>query len=93
MPNAQHPDATVQLAAIIEFSDSAIVSKNLDGIILTWNGAAKRIYGYTADEIIGKPITLLLAPNCSDEETHILSRIQRGERVEQFETVSDRLKT
>jgi two-component system cell cycle sensor histidine kinase/response regulator CckA len=81
-------DTTTQrLAAIVESSDDAIISKNLDGIILTWNGGAERIYGYTADEVRGRPMTLLLPPDRPNEETIILDQIKRGERVDHSETV------
>ncbi|HEV7372318.1 PAS domain S-box protein [Arenibaculum sp.] len=76
-----------QLAAIVESSDDAIVSKTLDGVIATWNRGAERLFGYTADETIGKPITILFPPDRHDEEPEILARIQRGERVDHYETV------
>jgi two-component system cell cycle sensor histidine kinase/response regulator CckA len=76
-----------QLAAIVESAEDAIVSKTVDGTILTWNAGAERIYGYTAEEIAGKPMTLLLPDDRLNEETEILERIRRGERVEHFETV------
>jgi two-component system cell cycle sensor histidine kinase/response regulator CckA len=76
-----------QLAAIVESSEDAIISKTLGGIILTWNPGAERVYGYTAAEAIGSPMTLLLPEDRPDEETEILARIAGGERVEHFETV------
>ena len=75
------------LAAIVESSEDAIVSKTLEGKILSWNAGAERIFGYTADEAIGRPITLIIPPERIDEETSILERIRRGERIEHFETV------
>ena len=75
------------LAAVVESSEDAIISKTLDGTILTWNTGAETIYGYPAAETIGRPMTLLLPANRADEETEILQRIGRGERVEHFETV------
>ena len=75
------------LAALIASADDAIISKTLDGIITSWNKGAERIFGYTADEVIGKSITILLPPGQLDEETKILSRLKRGERIEHFETV------
>jgi PAS domain S-box-containing protein len=75
------------LAAIVECSDDAIVSKTLDGRILSWNGGASRIFGYTADEAIGQPITLIIPPDLHDEERGILDRLRRGERVEHFDTI------
>ena len=78
------------LAAIVESSEDAIVSKTLDGTILTWNSGAEHVYGYAAAEAIGQPMTLLLPEDRPDEETAILQRIRRGERVEHFETVRRR---
>ncbi|HYZ87234.1 MAG TPA: PAS domain S-box protein, partial [Bryobacteraceae bacterium] len=74
------------LAAIVESSDDAIISKDLNGIIRSWNKAAERIFGYTADEVIGKPISILAVPDCIQEMPEILARIQRGERVDHYET-------
>ncbi len=79
--------ATGQLAAIVKFSDDAVVSKNLDGIVTSWNAGAERLFGYTAQEMIGLPIIVLLPPEHYDEEPRILERIRRGEPVEHFETV------
>jgi PAS domain S-box-containing protein len=75
------------LAAVVESSQDAIVSKNLDGIILSWNGGAERLFGYKAEEAIGKHITLIIPPDRYTEETDILRRIRRGERIESYETV------
>jgi PAS domain S-box-containing protein len=83
-------EAALRFAAIIESSDDAIVSKNLDGIITSWNGGAERIFGYLADEIIGRPITLLIPLDCQKEEEAIMKRIRRGQRVEPYETVRQR---
>ena len=74
------------LAAIVDSSDDAIVSKNLDGIITSWNKSAERIFGYTSSEAIGQHITLIIPPDRRDEERTILERLRRGERVEHFET-------
>ena len=82
--------ALLRLAAIVESSDDAIVSKDLNGIINSWNKGAERILGYTAEEVIGKPITILIPADRQDEETEILERIRRGERIEHFETVRRR---
>jgi PAS domain S-box-containing protein len=79
-----------QLAAIVEFSDDAIVSKNLDSIVTSWNQGAERLFGYAANEIIGKPVTLLIPEESSDEEPLILSRISRGEPIDHYETVRRR---
>jgi PAS domain S-box-containing protein len=80
-------DASKQLAAIVESSDDAIVSKNLDGIIQSWNRSAERLFGYTAEEAIGKHITLIIPSDRRDEETMILEQLRRGVRVDHFETV------
>lgn len=74
------------LAAIVESSDDAIISKDLDGIIRSWNRGAERIFGYTADEVLGHPITMLAIPGRINEMADILMRIKQGERVEHFET-------
>ncbi len=76
-----------RLAAIVESSEDAIVSKTLDGIIRSWNAGAERLFGYTAEEAVGQPITLIIPPERQDEEQAILGRLRRGERVEHFETV------
>jgi PAS domain S-box-containing protein len=78
------------LAAIVEGSDDAIVSKRLDGIITTWNSGAERLFGYTADEVIGKSVTILLPADRHNEEPGILECIRRGERVDHYETVRQR---
>jgi PAS domain S-box-containing protein len=75
------------LAAIVESSEDAIVSKTLDGVIRSWNAGAARLFGHTAEEAIGQPITLIVPPEYIDEEHSILERLRRGERVEHFETV------
>src|ERR1700756_4291217 len=72
--------------AIVDSSDDAIVSKNLEGIVKSWNKAAERIFGYSAGEMIGQSITKLLPADRIDEETHILARLHRGERLDHFET-------
>jgi PAS domain S-box-containing protein len=79
-----------QLASIVESSDDAIVSKDLDGIIRTWNSGAERLFGYSAAEVIGKPVTILFPPGREDEEPGILARIRRGERIDHYETVRRR---
>jgi PAS domain S-box-containing protein len=76
--------------SIVESSDDAIVSKNLDGIITSWNRGAERIFGYTAEEAIGQPITIVIPLDRQDEERTILTRIRRGERIEHFETIRQR---
>jgi PAS domain S-box-containing protein len=76
-----------RLAAIVEFSDDAIISLDLNGIIATWNQGAEKLYGFDAEEIIGKPIGLVIPPERQDEERRLLARIKRGERVEHHDTV------
>jgi PAS domain S-box-containing protein len=78
------------LASIVEFSDDAIVSKNLDGIITSWNKGAERVFGYTAEEAIGRPITIVIPEDRLDEEREILTRIRRGEHIDHFETIRRR---
>ena len=82
--------AKVRLAAIVESSDDAIISKDLNGVIASWNHGAEQLFGYRDSEIIGKPITLLIPPDRHDEEAVILPRIRRGERIEHYETVRRR---
>jgi PAS domain S-box-containing protein len=74
------------LAAIVESSEDAIVSKTLEGIITSWNRGAERIFGYKAEEVIGRPITLLIPADRLDEEPRIIEQLKKGERVEHFET-------
>ena len=78
------------LAAIVESSDDAILSKTLDGVITSWNKAAERIYGYQAAEIIGRSVSLLIPPDRPDDMTEILDRIRAGERVDHYETTRRR---
>ena len=79
--------AQARLAAIVESSDDAIVGKTLEGIIQFWNAGAERVFGYTAAEAIGQPITLIVPPERLAEERQILARLRNGERVEHFETI------
>ena len=76
-----------RLASIVEYSDDAIISKDLNGVINSWNAGSERLFGYTADEAIGKPIYLLIPPERHNEEPGILERIRRGERIEHYETI------
>jgi PAS domain S-box-containing protein len=80
----------LRLAAIVGSSDDAIISKDLDGTITSWNGGAERIFGYLAEEIIGKPIMTLIPPDHQKEEEAIMGRIRRGQRVEHYETIRQR---
>jgi PAS domain S-box-containing protein len=75
-----------RLASIVESSHDAIIGKTLDGTIVSWNAAAKSLYGYTAGEAIGRPISILVPPHLADETLRMLERVRRGERVEAFET-------
>ena len=79
-----------RLAAIVESSDDAIVGKDLNGIITSWNFGAERLFGYTAQEAIGKPISILIPAERLNEEPTILERIRRGERIEHYETIRRR---
>lgn len=74
------------LAAIVDSSDDAIIGKTLDGTIISWNKGAERIYGYTADQVIGQPISILIPPDRPDELPSILSRVARGERIDHYLT-------
>jgi PAS domain S-box-containing protein len=80
-------ETTGLLAAIVTSSQDAIISKDLNGIITSWNGGAERIFGYKSEEVIGKPITLLIPQDRHHEEVDILDRLRRGERIDHFETV------
>ncbi len=87
---SEETDYVVQqalLAAIVESSDDAIVSKTLEGRILTWNTGAVRIFGYRPEEAIGQPITMIIPPELHDQEREILDKVRRGERVDHFDTV------
>jgi len=86
--NLQSPElAPYWLTALIESADDAIISKTLEGIITSWNAGAERIFGYTADEVIGKPVTILIPKGHEDEEPAILARLRAGERIEHYETI------
>jgi PAS domain S-box-containing protein len=80
----------LQLVSIVESSDDAIISKDLDGVIQTWNAAAEHLFGYTAEEAVGQPVTMLIPAERQDEEPGILARIRRGERIHHYETVRQR---
>lgn len=83
-------EARLHLAAIVESSDDAIISKTLDGVILSWNEGAERVFGYGADEAIGQPISILIPTERLGEEVEILRKIRQGQRVEHYETVRRR---
>jgi two-component system CheB/CheR fusion protein len=83
-------EAAQQLASIVDSSDDAIISKNLDGIITSWNAGAERLFGYSAEEAVGKPVTILIPSDRADEEAGILQRIRRGERIHHYETLRRR---
>ena len=83
-------EAAAYLAAIVDSSADAIISKNLSGIIQTWNKSAERIFGYTAEEAIGQPVLLIIPPDLHAEEAMILARVRDGQRIEQYETVRRR---
>ncbi|HTV66449.1 MAG TPA: PAS domain S-box protein [Bryocella sp.] len=85
LPN--HLESDRLLAAIVESSDDAIVSKDLNGVVTSWNRGAERIFGYTPREIVGKSITLIIPPELQDDEPRILAKIRAGERIDHFETV------
>ena len=91
--NAMKPRPTLadraedpRLAAIVESSDDAIIAKDLSGVVFAWNGAAERLLGYAASEMIGQPLTVIIPPDRLEEEAFIVGLIARGERVEQYET-------
>ncbi len=86
----QAEETRARLAAIVESSDDAIVSKDLDGVILTWNRGAERLFGYSSDEAVRHPFTMIIPEDRQQEEIEILSRIRRGEPIDHFETVRRR---
>ena len=80
-------EASQRLAAIVESSDDAIISKDLHGVVTSWNSGAERMFGFTAEEMIGRPITTIIPPELRDDETRILATIARGDNIQHFETV------
>src|ERR671930_1960296 len=92
-PGTPPDDATGELVARLRSSGlapywlAAIISKTLEGIITSWNKGAERIFGYTAEEVVGKPVSILIPTDHPDEEPSILARLRRGERIEHYETV------
>ena len=89
-PGLEGDRAFLHYSAIIESSEDAILSKDLDGVILSWNHGAERLFGYAAEEAIGKPVTIIIPPDRREEEPAILDKIRRGERIDHFETVRQR---
>jgi len=83
-------EARLRLTAAVEFSDDAIISKTLNGIITSWNHGAERIFGYTSAEVVGQPISILIPPDNVNEESEILGRLRQGQRIEHYETVRRR---
>ena len=83
-------EKTAQLSAIVEYTDDAIIGKNLDGNITSWNRGAENIYGYTASEVIGKPVSILLPPGSETEGPRLIERIKSGEHIQHYETVRRR---
>src|SRR5258708_2914823 len=86
-PPVGHEQSPALLAAILESSTDAIVGETLDGIITSWNAAAERLFGYAAQEMIGRTVATLLPEHRLAEGVEILQRLRRGERVEQLQTV------
>ncbi|HSW82651.1 MAG TPA: PAS domain S-box protein, partial [Usitatibacter sp.] len=79
-------ETLAHMAAVVDSADDAIISKTLDGVVKSWNSGAQRIFGYEPDEMIGRPITVIIPPELHHEEARILSRIRAGERVEHYVT-------
>ena len=86
----QYEEENVRLAAIVQSSDDAILSKSLDGTILSWNPGAERTYGYRAEEAVGRPVFFLAPPDRQDDFPAIMERIARGECIDHYETVRKR---
>jgi len=85
--NKRALETTSRLATIVESSDDAIIGKTLEGVITNWNKGAEKLYGYSAGEVLGQPISVLAPPERAEEVTQILARLKRGERLEHFESV------
>ena len=83
-------ETKAQLAAIVKSSDDAIIGKDLNGVIQSWNAGAERLFGYTAQEAVGQPVTILFPADRLNEEPSILDRIRQGERIQHYETVRRR---
>ena len=80
-------ETRLRLAAIVDSSEDAIIGKDLQGTITSWNRGAETLYGYTAEEIVGRPVSVLIPPDQQDDFPHIMERLRRGERIEHYETV------
>src|SRR5262245_13933104 len=87
MPAGKFASSELRLAAIVQSPDDAIVSKDLDGIIRSWNPSAERMFGYTAAEAIGQSISIMVPGNRREEQEEVLGRLRRGETVDHFETI------
>ena len=85
MNDANH-DAAPWLAALVDPSDDAIITKDLDGVIRTWNTGAQRLFGFTPEEAVDQPITIIVPPELRGEENQILRRLREGERIDHLET-------
>src|SRR5258708_33654492 len=83
-------DQTALLASIVDSSEDAITAKTTDGIVTSWNRGAERVYGYSAEEILGRPVAVLIPPDRPDDMDGILAKVRNGERVEHYETVRRR---
>jgi PAS domain S-box-containing protein len=86
----RNEEAAQHYSAIVESSDDAILSKDVNGVITSWNSAARRLFGYTAQEAVGKSVTMLIPADRQDEEPKILERIRRGEKIDHYETIRQR---
>ena len=86
----RNEEAAQHYSAIVESSDDAILSKDVNGVITSWNSAARRLFGYTAQEAVGKSVTMLIPADRQDEEPRILERIRRGEKIDHYETIRQR---
>src|SRR5262245_46754686 len=86
VPHRPADDVRRWFAAIVASSNDTIMATNLEGVISTWNLAAERLFGYSAEEVVGQPITIIIPPELHEEEPDILKRLRAGERIENYET-------